>query len=540
MTEERTHGVGDGAERAPVGAGTRVGDGTGGGAANGTGDRDTGQPAVDDRPAAPRLGPRPLDRPAVDADSAALFARPTGIDGAFAADRSSTPAGPALAAPPPAALASAFGRPVGNPATLQRPPNGGAGNGVPAVSPLWSGEGDPWRDPAAAVELGPPPAAGASAPPAAPGEGPRLSLREVLFGRRVQPRALALFGLLAILVGAAGGLVGRLTAEGASKLTEPGATLSTVAEAKERPPGSVADIASRTVPAVVSLEIRVGEEAGTGSGVVIQGDGYVLTNNHVVAPAAAGASGRVDAVFADGTRTAARIVGRDPKTDLAVLKVEVANPVVASVGSSSALAVGDGVIAIGSPLGLVGTVTQGIVSALDRPVRLDGGESDTDAVIDAIQTDAAINPGNSGGPLVDSTGAVISINTAIRSLGATSGGEGGSIGLGFAIPIDTARAIAEELIRTGSVRHADLGVNARSVTDGATDGAQVQNVAANGPAAAAGVVEGDVIVKVGDRPIAGADELVVAVRERKPGETVPVDLVREGRPLTLSVVLASD
>ena len=362
----------------------------------------------------------------------------------------------------------------------------------------------------------------------------------MLFGRRVHPRALALFGLIAILIGAAGGLVGRLTADGAAELTEPGATLSTVLEAKERPPGSVADIAARTVPAVVSLEIRVGEEAGTGSGVVIQPDGYVLTNNHVVAPAAAGSSGRVDALFSDGTRAPARIVGRDPKTDLAVLKVEVANPVVAPIGSSAALAVGDGVIAIGSPLGLAGTVTQGIVSAVDRPVRLDAGEGDADAVIDAIQTDAAINPGNSGGPLVDSTGAVIGINTAIRSIGATSGTEGGSIGLGFAVPIDTARGVAEELIRAGVVRHADLGVNARSVTDGATDGAQVQNVTANGPAAAAGIVEGDVIIKVGDRPIAGADELVVAVRERKPGDTVPVELVREGRPLTLSVVLASD
>jgi putative serine protease PepD len=233
-------------------------------------------------------------------------------------------------------------------------------------------------------------------------------------------------------------------------------------------------------------------------------------------------------------------VGRDPKTDLAVLKVDVRNPVVAAIGSSTDLAVGDTVIAIGSPLGLAGTVTQGIVSAVDRPVRLDGGDSDAEAVIDAIQTDAAINPGNSGGPLVDSTGAVIGINTAIRSLGAPSGNEGGSIGLGFAVPIDTARGVAEELIRTGAVQHADLGVNARSVTDGATDGAQVQNVAANGPAAAAGIVEGDVIVKVGDRLIAGADELVVAVRERRPGEAVPVELVREGRLLTVSAVLAAD
>jgi S1-C subfamily serine protease len=488
----------------------------------------------------PRLGPRPLDRPSVDPESATLFSRPNGVDGAFAGTDRPATAVPSLTAPPPAALALAFGRPGRGGETLQRPPSGTAPTGA-GDAPLWSGERDPWRNPATAVELGPPPSAPASAAAPPPGEGARLSLREVLFGRRVHPRALAVLGLVALLVGAAGGLVGRLTAEGASKLTEPGATLTSVSEAKERPAGSVADIAARTLPAVVSLEVRVGDEAGTGSGVMIQNDGYVLTNNHVVAPAAAaGASSKLDAVFSDGTRTPARIVGRDPKTDLAVVKVEVTNPVVAVVGSSHALAVGDDVIAIGSPLGLVGTVTQGIVSALDRPVRLDAGDSEADAVIDAIQTDAAINPGNSGGPLVDSTGAVIGINTAIRSIGASAGSEGGSIGLGFAIPIDTARGIAEELIRTGTVKHADIGVNARSVTDGATDGAQVQNVTGNGPAAAAGIVEGDVIVKVGDRPIAGADELVVAVREREPGESVPVELVREGRPLTVAVVLGAD
>jgi S1-C subfamily serine protease len=489
----------------------------------------------------PRLAPRPVERPAVDDESAAAFGRPAGVSGAFAGAGAERPVhgAPTSAAPPPTALALAFGRPAEDVAPLQRPPSVRAG-GDGDASPLWSGESDPWRDPHARVELGPPPPGDGVAPRPAPGEGARLSLREVLFGRRVQPRALAVFGLVAVLIGAAGGLVGRLTADGASALTEPGATLTTVSEAKERPAGSVADIAARTVPAVVSLEVRVGDEAGTGSGVLIEDGGYVLTNNHVVAPAAVGSGSRLDAVFSDGTRAPARIVGRDPKTDLAVVKVEVANPVVAAVGSSGGLAVGDEVIAIGSPLGLAGTVTQGIVSAVDRPVRLDGGDSDADAVIDAIQTDAAINPGNSGGPLVDSTGAVIGINTAIRSIGGSAGSEGGSIGLGFAIPIDTARGIAQELIRTGVVKHADLGVNARSVTDGATDGAQVQNVTANGPAAAAGIVEGDVIVKVGDRPIAGADELVVAVRERQPGETVPVDLVREGRPLTVSAVLAAD
>ena len=295
---------------------------------------------------------------------------------------------------------------------------------------------------------------------------------------------------------------------------------------------------ARTVPAVVSVEVRLGDQGGTGSGVVIDGEGYVLTNNHVVAPVASVQGAEIEAIFHDGTRARARIVGRDPKTDLAVLKVDVANPVVAQIGSSADLAVGDAVLAIGSPLGLVGTVTTGIVSAIDRPVRLDGSDTDTNAVIDAIQTDAAINPGNSGGPLVDSTGAVVGINTAIRSIGIGEGG--GSIGLGFAIPIDDARRIAEELIRAGVVRHAELGVNARSVTDGTTDGAQVQNVQQGGAAAAAGIVEGDVIVKVGERTIAGADELVVAVREREPGESVPVELVREGRPLTVAVVLGSD
>jgi putative serine protease PepD len=352
----------------------------------------------------------------------------------------------------------------------------------------------------------------------------------------VHPRALALLGVLALLIGAAGGLAGRLTAEGAASLTEPGATLTPLTEARERPPGSVADIAARVVPTVVSIEVRVGDQGGTGSGVVIDAAGFVLTNNHVVAPAAEVEGAQIETVFSDGTRTPAGIVGRDPKTDLAVLRVGVVNPVVARIGSSAGLAVGDGVLAIGSPLGLAGTVTEGIVSAVDRPVRLDdsGGAP---AVIDAVQTDAAINPGNSGGPLVDATGAVVGINTAISSLGA---GETGSIGLGFAIPIDDARVIAEELIRTGAMRHAELGVNARSVEDDTSSGAQVENVQGGGPAEAAGILVGDVIVVLGERTIAGADELEVAVREYEPGSTVPVQLVREGRPLTVSVVLSSD
>ncbi len=492
--------------------------------------------------APPRLGPRPLERPDVDPGDAAVFGRPDGVSAGFAgtppADRPGRPAA-ALAAPPPAALAGAFGRPGPHGPDLQRPPTPAAP--TDADPPFWEGTdpGEPWRRPESPVELGRPGVVLDAGPAPAPGPGPRLSVRELLFGRRVHPRALAVLAAVALAIGAVGGLVGRLTAEDASRLTEPDPTITQVVAGRERPPGSVADIAARTVPAVVSLELRVGDQGGTGSGVVIDPAGYVLTNNHVIAPAAGASGATIEAVFHDGTRAPAQIVGRDPKTDLAVVKVAVANPVVATIGSSSGLAVGDGVIAIGSPLGLAGTVTDGIVSALRRPVRLDQGGGDGGAVIDAIQTDAAINPGNSGGPLVDSTGAVVGINTAIRSLGQTQN-EGGSIGLGFAIPIDTARVIADQLIRTGVVKHAEIGLDARSVSDVTTEGAQVQNVTTGGPAAAAGIVDGDVIVKVGDRTVGGADELTVAVRAHRPGDVVPVALVRQGRPLTVQVKLGSD
>jgi S1-C subfamily serine protease len=494
--------------------------------------------ATRDQP--PRLQPRGLDRPPVDPAAAAVFARPGGVEGAFAAHPNGSPRTP-RSAPPTAALASAFGKPAGGDgAALQRPPEQRPAH--PDDDAFWDGDtpgrDDPWRRPDTAVELGEPPSEDARTAPAR-GPGARLSVREVLFGKRVEPRALVVLGLIALLIGGVGGLVGRYTVEGANSLTEPGATLTETSEGKERPAGSVSDIAARVLPSVVSLDIKVGEQGGTGSGVVIDPSGYILTNNHVVAPAANAQGSTIQAVFQDGTRVPAAIVGRDPKTDMAVVKVQVQNPTVATFGSGGQLAVGDSVIAIGSPLGLAGTVTTGIVSALNRPVRLDGEGNDV-AVIDAVQTDAAINPGNSGGALVDSTGAVVGINTAIRSLSGQGQDEGGSIGLGFAIPIDTARTIAEELIRTGRVTHADLGVNVRSVTDGSADGAQVQNVVAGGAAAGAGILEGDVIVKVGDRSIAGADEMIVAVREHNPGDVVPIQVVRDGRPLVVNATLTGD
>ena len=311
----------------------------------------------------------------------------------------------------------------------------------------------------------------------------------------------------------------------------------------ERPPGSIADIARRVLPVVVSVEVSSAAGSGTGSGVVIDGKGYILTNNHVVSEIATSGSGVLRVRFNDQSAVTARIAGRDPKTDLAVLKVEKPGMTVAALGDSSKIAVGDPVIAVGSPLGLASTVTSGIVSALDRPVRL-GGEggtsgSDTNAVINAIQTDASINPGNSGGALVDASGAVIGINSAIATL-STGTGQSGSIGLGFAIPINEARAIAQQLIRTGKVQHATLGVTARSVTDGARDGALVESVAAGSAAAAAGIKAGDVITRVGDRLVGGSDDLVVQVRTRSVGVKVELTYVRGGRTAKVTATLKGD
>ncbi|RRO15798.1 PDZ domain-containing protein [Saccharopolyspora rhizosphaerae] len=488
-----------------------------------------------------RLRPRPLERPEVDPAQRHAFARPDGVSGSFDPQRHGLPPRGIEQAPPaPDALVQAFGRPPHGSDPLQRAP--GEEPMTPETEPdpaLWnSGDRDPWRNPAAGAILGPPAVAEPQSGDDGDREpGPLLSAREVLFGRRVHPRALAILGVLALLVGLAGGFLGRITAEEGNPLVNPDVTLAEVDQgASDRPRGSVSQVAQRVVPAVVSIEVRIGGQGGSGSGVVIDGDGYVVTNNHVVSMAADTPNAQVSTVFHDGTRAPARVVGRDVKTDLAVLKVEVANPTVAQLGDSDKLKVGDDVIAIGSPLGLAGTVTTGIVSSVHRPVRLAGEGTDTNAVIDAIQTDAAINPGNSGGALVDGSGAVVGINSAIRTLG--SGGEGGSIGLGFAIPIDDVRRIAQELIRTGTVRHADLGVNVKSVSDGLADGAQVQNVRDASAAAGGGMAEGDVIIKVGDRKVGSADELIVAVDRYQVGDRVPVTVVRQGRELVLDVTLS--
>lgn len=299
-----------------------------------------------------------------------------------------------------------------------------------------------------------------------------------------------------------------------------------------RADGSIADIAKRVLPTVVSIDVRSMSGAGTGSGFVIKStatDSYILTNNHVAVGAGTGADIKV--VFQDETDAVATVVGTDESYDLAVLKVSKGNLPVAVLGNSDEVVVGDSSIAIGSPLGLSGTVTSGIISALNRPVT--AGEQSA-SFINAIQTDAAINPGNSGGPLVNSQGQVVGVNSAIATTGSSMGGQSGSIGLGFAIPINKARAVAEELINTGKSEHPVIGVALdMNYTDG---GARVTDVTADGPADKAGVKVGDIITKLDGHRIADGTELVVRIRANSVGDTVTLTR-KDGS--TVKIVLGS-
>ncbi len=295
----------------------------------------------------------------------------------------------------------------------------------------------------------------------------------------------------------------------------------------------VAAIAESVLPSVVSILIEAGENSGSGSGFIVQSDGYILTNNHVAAPAANG--GELTVVFDNGDKVIGKIVGRNTSYDLAVLKVDRDGLPAAVLGDSSAVRVGEVAIAIGAPLGLNGTVTAGIISSLDRPVTA-GGSGEL-AFINAIQTDAAINPGNSGGPLLDGTGRVIGINSAIATLAGTIGGESGSIGLGFSIPIDTAKRIAEELIATGDSQTPIIGVVLNTAFTG--DGAKVSEITPGGPAEKAGVRVGDVITGLNGRQVADSTELVVVIRSYAPGEEIEITLTRNGQSSTVSLALGS-
>jgi putative serine protease PepD len=306
-----------------------------------------------------------------------------------------------------------------------------------------------------------------------------------------------------------------------------------------RPPESVAGIAAAALPSVVSIETSSTQVQGTGSGFVIRDDGYILTNNHVVADASDG--GRIRVVFSDGTQEDAEVVGRTTSYDLAVLRVERTGLAALDLGDSDAAVVGDPVIAVGAPLGLESTVTTGIVSARNRPVS--AGDDEAAAFINAIQTDAAINPGNSGGPLLNADGDVIGVNSAIARAPGGGPSVGGSIGLGFAIPSNQAARTADQLINEGQATYPVIGVlldrtyseeGVRVVEEPADD---VEPVTPGGPAAQAGIEPGDVIVGFEGRPVTEPDQLIVAIRAQAPGDTVTLTVRRGDAERDVDVVL---
>ena len=342
----------------------------------------------------------------------------------------------------------------------------------------------------------------------------------------------------ALLMAAIAGLVGAIFgASSSGSLFGHDIKLTSVTSSIERPPGSVADIAQRVLPSVVSISARSSSGGGTGTGFVIDSKGFILTNNHVIADAAAD-GGDIEVQLNDGTTLNATIIGRDSSYDLAVLKVNRTGLTALAFGDSDQGAVGDSVIAIGSPLGLSGTVTLGIVSAKDRAVT--AGESQGDnSYINAIQTDAAINPGNSGGPLVNSAGAVIGVNSAIATLGSSFSSQSGSIGLGFAIPINQARKTAEQLIKNGKATYPIVGVSIDMQFAG--EGAKIADtsnaITPAGPASKAGLRSGDVIVTFDGRAIATPEELIVAIRSKNVGDRVAIEYIRSGKKYSTSLTL---
>ena len=308
------------------------------------------------------------------------------------------------------------------------------------------------------------------------------------------------------------------------------------------------DVAAAVSPAVVTIQTQGASSGGTGSGVIYDAQGDIVTNYHVIASVLGG--GQIQVALADGRLYSAEVVGHDKTTDLAVIRLDnpPSNLTVARFASSANLEVGAPVMAIGAPLGLSNTVTTGIVSALNRPVEVsmdeDSSSQDSQAssdlvVTNAIQIDASINPGNSGGPLFDTSGAVIGINSSIKSLSSSSDGQAGSIGLGFAIPSDLVVSIADQLIASGTASHGMLGVTVKAATTTVGSdtyvGAEVQDVSAGSGASAAGIRAGDVIVKVEGQEVTSPKQLIGYVRRYKAGDTVTMTIVRDGQTQDVSV-----
>jgi putative serine protease PepD len=389
-------------------------------------------------------------------------------------------------------------------------------------------------DPFGSQPYGPPPP---PYQPPSPPEAPTLAQP-----RRSGARSLLTTAVVAALVGAGVGAgTVALVGDGRTRTTSSGITVTTqTGAAAAKLDGTVSAAAAKIQPSVVTLLVTGQQEQGTGSGVVIRSDGYILTNNHVASVADGGGSIMVET--SDGRRVSARTVGEDPADDLAVVKVDLSGLTAATFAKSASLVVGQSVVAVGAPLGLSNTVTSGIVSNLARPVRTGANDQ---AVFNAVQTDAAINPGNSGGPLVDLNGDVVGINSAIAT--ASSGGnslpgeagQSGNIGIGFAIPSDEASRIAAQLIATGKATHAIIGASVTSAQDASVNGAQLRSVDAGSPAAKAGLRSGDVVTAVGTQRVEDGDGLIATIRSHAPGETVPITYQRGGASKTVNVTLGT-
>jgi putative serine protease PepD len=355
--------------------------------------------------------------------------------------------------------------------------------------------------------------------------------------RRVPPWLLALVVL--VLAGGAGALVATAVNNNSSATTTVNAPAQTASVC------NVTAVAEQQLPSVVTILAGAGGSGGVGSGEVIRSDGYILTNNHVIVPAVAG--GGLQVVFDNGTTVSATIVGRDPLTDLAVIRATGQSGLrVIPTGNSSDLRIGQPVVALGAPLGLSSTVTSGIVSALGRTIHVPGEGSQTALLIDAVQTDAAINPGNSGGALVDCSGALVGVPTAGATVPSPSGAaSGGSIGLGFAIPVNLATKVADEIISTGSVTHAFIGVQAQSLSAntarpaGQAEGLWITAVVPGSPAANAGLRAGDIITTIDGSPASSTDQLMALTLSKRPGGRVEIGYERDGAKATATLTLSA-
>ena len=411
------------------------------------------------------------------------------------------------------------------------------------AQPAYGGGHSPWAPPSAHT----PPV-----PPYYPGYGghplgaPEPTPAPTTPSRRTGRLRIGIAGLVA------GALIGGGAGAGvAGLLDDPAATSSTSASAQNvviknpETATTATAAAAKAAPSVVTIYVSSGTNSGSGSGVVLTGDGYVLTNNHVVTLEGTG-TGTVQVRTADGTLYDATVVGTDPASDLAVVRLTGASGLTAaSFADSDKVQVGDVAVAIGAPLGLSNTVTDGIISATGRAVATGSTQNDA-TVIDALQTDAAINPGNSGGALVNGAGEVVGINSAIATVASGSPGsqsQSGNIGVGFAIPSNTAQRIAKELIANGKATRAFLGVSTRTAANGQNSdlgtGAQIVSVESGSAAASAGLQVGDVVTAVGERPITSSTDLTAAVRSKAPGDTVTLTVRRGNASSTTDVTLGS-